>query len=348
MKSPGALVRESLLSTPQALKEVLEHPFSLNGLAQALKGRRVILHGCGSSFHIALILESLLRKSYSGDVLAIPSSELVFTPESYFKEESALISFSRSGKTSESATAIKIFKSYKGGPAVSFLSTEEGPIAEFSDFLYSTQVQEESIPSVKTFSAMLFLALRVLDAAHPFSFDPTKVLHRVGEEVERALAFSEEIQGDFSSFIFLGSGPFYGLSRELALKVIEMARGRAFSYHSLEFRHGPHLLLDSNSLFFLLTHPESSSYPEEVRLFRELETRAQHIAIDCRGTHSNPLSFRPKSRMSFWESFFVQLLLGQALAYRIGLKRGIDPDQPENLSPYVELPEWEKFIAPEA
>jgi hypothetical protein len=43
--------------------------------------------------------------------------------------------------------------------------------------------------------------------------------------------------------------------------------------------------------------------------------------------------------MSFWESFFIQLLLGQALALRIGLNRGLNPDSPPGLSPFVVLPD---------
>ena len=336
---PGVKVREAILSTPGALEELLQAQFSTSGLSASLKGKRVIIHGCGSSYHLALILKSILRGFLKTEVVALPSSELIFYPQSYFYGDCALISISRSGKTIETSKALEIYRKTGSGVAISFLCSKEGLISHLSDFLFIADVQEENVPSVKTFSALLFLALKVLSELFPVTVDLSSVVSRLKVETEKALEFSERLKGDFSSLIFLGSGPFYGLARELALKVVEMAGGRAFAFHSLEFRHGPRLLLEKDSLFFLLTHPESPSYPEEVILYRELEGKSPHLAIDCRGTHTNPLSFRPSSAMSFWESFFIQLLLGQALALRIGLNRGLNPDSPPGLSPFVVLPD---------
>ncbi|MCX5974440.1 MAG: SIS domain-containing protein, partial [Coprothermobacterota bacterium] len=141
----------------------------------------------------------------------------------------------------------------------------------------------------------------------------------------------------FHHFIFLGSDSWYGLAKELAWKMLEMAQVSSFAFHSLEFRHGPRGFLDQDTLVFLLTQPTSPSYPQEKNLYDEIASRASTIAIDCRGLHTNPLSFRPLEGLSYWQSFFVQMMIGQCLAYQVAKDKGLNADFPPGLQEFVEL-----------
>ena len=58
----------------------------------------------------------------------------------------------------------------------------------------------------------------------------------------------------FDDFVFLGQGPFHGIAREAALKVMEMSCSYSQVFHALEFRHGPKAIVSEKMcLTFLLS-----------------------------------------------------------------------------------------------
>jgi fructoselysine-6-P-deglycase FrlB-like protein len=169
-------------------------------------------------------------------------------------------------------------------------------------------------------------------------FDSNSIASVMEREVNQIWEWTEFIlrKRCFRYFVFLGSGSWYGLAKELAWKMLEVAQVSSFAFHSLEFRHGPRGFLNQNTLVFLLTHPTSPSYPQEKILYDEIANWASTIAIDCRGLHTNPLSFRPMEGLGYWQSFFVQMLIGQCLAYQVAKDGSLNPGFPPDLREFPE------------
>jgi glucosamine--fructose-6-phosphate aminotransferase (isomerizing) len=124
------------------------------------------------------------------------------------------------------------------------------------------------------------------------------------------------------------------------LKVTESSSSYAQVFHSLEFRHGPKSIAGPETLITFLM--SETSYDAEVELLEEMNAlgaatmaianridsraqRASHFAIEL-GLHS-PEYVRPAA-FTIW---------GQLCGVYYGLKKGLNPDSPKNLTRVVEL-----------
>ncbi|MDH2904213.1 MAG: SIS domain-containing protein [Actinomycetota bacterium] len=114
-------------------------------------------------------------------------------------------------------------------------------------------------------------------------------------------------------YTFLGSGWATGIAYEAALKVREASQSWTESYSAMEFRHGPISVLDQRSLaFFFGDVPEG--------LLAQVEaTGAATVVSDL-----DPMA---------------QLVIAQRLAAAVALHRGLNPDEPRNLTRSIILSE---------
>jgi glucosamine--fructose-6-phosphate aminotransferase (isomerizing) len=297
-----------------------------------LDAKRVILHGCGSSYHACLIALPMLRQAFPFEILAIPSSELLFYPERYGCERMLQVAVYGPGETPEVVQAAQIMKGLFHSRTISISCTLRSTLENFSDTCLAVDVAERNEPMIQSFAALLMLLLR-LSLQGDVYFDTSSIVSVMEREANRILEWTEFVfhPRRFRHFVFLGSGSWYGLAKELAWKMVEMAQVSSFAFHSLEVRHGLQGILNQNTLVFLLTQPTSPSYPQEKNLYDEIASQASTIAIDCRGLHTNPLSFHPTEGLGYWQSFFVQMLIGQCLAYLVAKEMTLNADFPPSL-----------------
>ena len=68
--------------------------------------------------------------------------------------------------------------------------------------------------------------------------------------LEQDRKVKEVVDLDFERVIYLGAGPFFGLSHEAQLKILELTAGKiATMYESpVGFRHGPKSLINDQTL----------------------------------------------------------------------------------------------------
>src|SRR5690606_18712074 len=80
------------------------------------------------------------------------------------------------------------------------------------------------------------------------------------------------MKNDFSRLVYLGSGVFEGLSRESALKLLELSAGKVATLYdtTLGFRHGPksYINKDTNIIVYLSNNPYTRKY--DVDMLKEL------------------------------------------------------------------------------
>src|SRR5680860_474359 len=222
---------------------------------------RIIFFGCGTSYNLAMAA-SFFTNTLSGfDSAAVPSSELLFNPESYINKSKKylLIGFSRSGETTESVEVINKFNGQNKIRTFAFTCRGKNSFIDVSDDHYVCRdAEEKSVAMTRSFSSMLFSYCVILtryidnkdmlkeflglcsylDNKMPLLFDEIK------EYIDK---------NDFNSYFTLGSGFNYPLAVEADLKMKEMSRIPDYSYHIFEFNHGPKAMLSEDSLVLFLT-----------------------------------------------------------------------------------------------
>jgi glucosamine--fructose-6-phosphate aminotransferase (isomerizing) len=147
-------------------------------------------------------------------------------------------------------------------------------------------------------------------------------------------------QSHFSDYVFLGQGPYYGLACESALKVTEMSCSYAQSFHTLEFRHGPKSIVGAETLITFLI--SESSYDDEVSVLEEIKelggtTLAIANRIDARARAAADFVVELGCSSSQYSCLASFVIPGQLLGLYTALHKGLDPDNPRNLSRVVVL-----------
>jgi len=157
----------------------------------------------------------------------------------------------------------------------------------------------------------------------------------VAEAIEAFVA-----KHSFADYVFLGQGPFHGIAREAALKVMEMSCSYSQFFHTLEFRHGPKAIVSqSTCLTFFLSH---SGYKAEAEVLAEMKELGGTNIVICNRAEEHlrrscDLLIEMKMDGSELALLAPYVVPCQLLGFFTGLAKGLNPDLPKNLSRVVIL-----------
>ncbi len=314
----------------------------------------VIFTGCGSNYYMSLASASHFQYLTWIPSKGVPASEIYLNPDTVFKglKNVLVISLSRSGETTEVVKAIDFVNNNTGFKTL-YIGCYPESMAARSCFykIPLTGAREKSVVTTKSYTSM-FLAVQLI-AGH---LSRNKEIHsdkyleelrhlpepgkKLIDKYDRDLkSFSYE---KFVHFVFLGSGPFYGIACESMLKMKEMALVPSDAFHFLEFRHGPKSILSKDVLVtgFL----SDTGAPYEIDLTEEIKRLGGSTLIICEkgGAEINACAdilFETGTNISEYARSILYLPAIQLLAYNKALSKGIDVDVPKNLTHYVSLPE---------
>jgi glutamine---fructose-6-phosphate transaminase (isomerizing) len=124
------------------------------------------------------------------------------------------------------------------------------------------------------------------------------------------------------------------------LKVTEASCSYAQVFHSLEFRHGPKSIASSETLITFLM--SETSYDAEVELLEEMKalgasTMVIANCIDRRAERASDFAIELGLRSSEYARLAAFAIWGQLFGVYYGIKKGLNPDSPKNLTRVVEL-----------
>ena len=340
---PGQYTREEIFSQPEAWLDALEVLKSHTANIQAAYNERsyaqVIFTGCGSTYYLALAAAALFQELSGQAARALPASELWLYPQSSYPKSGQvlLVAISRSGETTETLHACESFLSKKLGQLVTLSCYGEKALAGLGRLnLVLPSGQENSVAQTRAFST-LYLAATALASIWAGQQDRLAELVKLPKAGRRLLADLPGLAHDLGTdrslerFYFLGSGPRYGLACELSLKMKEMSLSHSEPFHFLEFRHGPQSMTTPETLMVGLL--------SEVNRQRELavldEMRQRGAKILTISETNTEVAFA--SGISEAMRNVLYLPIGQLLAFERSLDRGLNPDQPHNLTAVVHL-----------
>ena len=312
--------------------------------------------GCGSSYYLALAAAASWTAITGVSARAIPASELLLFPDLVLsgtgvgKENIAAVAISRSGRTSETVRAAQLLEREKDIRVLAVTGTPDQPLEQVATAtLPLLPCDEESTVMTRSFTSML-MGLQYLAACQAEDRSFVESLSRLPAMAGRVmntanLAIRDFVESrQFADYVCLGQGPFYGLACETALKVTEMSVSYAQSFHTLEFRHGPKSIVGPETLItFLLSE---QGYEAECDVLQEIKalggtTLAITNRADDRVRKASDLLIELDFDLPELARLAAYIFAGQLTGLYTGLKKGLDPDNPRNLSRVVVLDDAE-------
>lgn len=349
---PGGYALEEIISQPACWSTCLKQlPQSITAekLVEKFAGvREWLFVGCGSSYYIALAAAASCSVITGLRARAVPASELLLYPDLALSGASdvAAVMISRSGRTSETLRATELLERERHIRTLGVTCAEGTPLQQIATgSLVLLAADERSTVMTRSFTSLLiglqYLAARITDRREIID-----ALDKLASSAQPALsALNPRIRDfagahRFADYICLGQGPLYGLACECALKLTEMSVSYAQSYHTLEFRHGPKSVVSPDTLIMFLL--SENGFDAEREVLEEMKALGGvTLAV------VNRADDRVRAASDFLVEFGFDLpevarlapyvWAGQLMGLYTGLNKGLDPDNPRNLSRVVIL-----------
>jgi len=354
------------------LKEIFEQPKAINdtfrgritfdkqklhlgGLYDVMgkleKAKRIIIIGCGTSWHAGLVGEYLIE-----DIARIPV-EVEYASEFRYRhpvmyEDDVVLTISQSGETADTLAAIKLAKE-AGATVLGICNVVGASIPRETDGgVYTHAGPEIGVASTKAFTAQVtvltMMAIILAEKRAVISkekyLELIDELSQIPEKIEKILSFHQKYKTiaekykDATNFLYLGRGYQFPVALEGALKLKEISYIHAEGYPAAEMKHGPIALIDENMpVVVIATHDKS--YEKIVSNIQEVKARKGIvIAIVTEGDtiikdladHTFEIPLANDEVLPL-----LTVIPLQMLSYYIAVLRGCNVDQPRNLAKSV-------------
>lgn len=312
---------------------------------------RIVLIGCGTSWHAALIGEYLLEEYAHVSVEVEYASEFRYR-KPVVKKNDVVILLSQSGETADTLAAMQLAKE-KGALVLGICNVVGSTLSRETDAgIYTHAGMEIGVASTKAFTAQLtvltMFALKLAKARKTIPVDEhqmlLKELSRIPKMITSYLKNDDAIKQiavkykDAINTLYLGRGLLFPVALEGALKLKEVSYIHAEGYAAGEMKHGPIALIDEDLPVVVLA-PKDENYAKVVSNIQEIKARkGKVIAIVSEGDTdlkelADDVILIPKSHRALTP--LLAILPMQLLAYHIGVLRGCNVDQPRNLAKSV-------------
>lgn len=268
--------------------------------AQALlpaSGARIAVVGCGTSWFIAQSYAALRESSGHGETDAFAASE-AFVDRGY----DAVVALTRSGTTTE---VLELVDRVKGRiPTVGVIGDPSSPLVSLvDDAALLPFADEQSVVQTRFATTALALFRASLGEDLTTAIDDAAAVLRE-EDDDAGLRDAEQ-------YSFLGRGWTIGLAHEAALKMRESSQSWTESYPSMDYRHGPIAIAAPGRVTW-----QFGEAPEGLR--EQVEATGARFVQ------------HPVDPMA-------DLVRLHRVALDRAVARGLDPDQPRNLTRSVIL-----------
>ena len=320
-------------------------------LRKFLAARRIIIVGCGTSWHAGIVGEYLIE-----DLARIPV-EVEYASEFRYRnpliyEDDIVIAISQSGETADTLAAIEMAKS-KGATIIGICNVVGSSIPRISHAgSYTHAGPEIGVASTKAFTSQVtvltLLALMLAEKKGTISASRYfRLLHEfnsIPEKIEKTLKCNDQVKEIAKVFskatnaLYLGRGINFPVALEGSLKLKEISYIHAEGYPAAEMKHGPIALIDEEMPVVVIA-TRRGQYEKVVSNIMEVKARkGKIIAIVSEGEEQVRELADYCIEIPECDEMLVPLLATiplQLLSYHIALLRGCNVDQPRNLAKSV-------------
>jgi glucosamine--fructose-6-phosphate aminotransferase (isomerizing) len=311
---------------------------------------RIVMTACGTSFHAALIGETLFEQFARIPVEVEYASEFRYRNPP-LDRNTIVLGITQSGETADTLAALRESKR-KGLRTLALCNVVGSSIArEAEGGVYLHAGPEIGVASTKAFSAqvaVLSLLALYLGRMRHLSYSAGKrvieELKRMPELLRETLKCHPQVEAIAQKYhhvhnmLYLGRQYLYPMALEGALKLKEISYIHAEGYPAAEMKHGPIALVDGDTPSVFLV-PHCVVYDKVMSNLEEIKARGGPvIAVACEDDElvmerADDVIHVPNVP-DYLQPLVVAIPL-QLLAYHIALLRGCDIDKPRNLAKSV-------------
>ncbi len=312
--------------------------------------KRIVLLGCGTSWHAALIGEYMIEEHARLPVEVEYASEFRYR-NPIVEPGTVTIAISQSGETVDTLEAMREARR-KGSRVMGICNVVGSTIARESDGgVYIHAGPEIGVASTKAFTsqvaalsilAVMLGRMRVMSKRE--GQDIIEAMRNVPGQIKQILDKNEQIYeiakvyADSDNFLYLGRGPNFPVALEGALKLKEISYIHAEGYPAAEMKHGPIALIAENMPVVVIC-PKDNAYGKIVGNIAEVKARKGRLIVIANEEDEEVAKVAdhiitiPQTLDMFYPTLTVVPL--QLLAYHMAVLRGCDVDQPRNLAKSV-------------
>ena len=316
-----------------------------------LAARRIIIVGCGTSWHAGIVGEYLIEELARIPVEVEYASEFRYRNPLIY-EDDIVMAISQSGETADTLAAIEMAKS-KGATIIGICNVVGSSIARATHAgSYTHAGPEIGVASTKAFTSQVtiltLLALMLAEKKGTISASRYyRMLHEfnsIPEKIEKTLKCNDQVKEIAQVFskatnaLYLGRGINFPIALEGSLKLKEISYIHAEGYPAAEMKHGPIALIDEEMPVVVIA-TRKGQYEKVVSNIMEVKARkGKIIAIVSEGDVDVRALADYCIEIPECDEMLVPLLATiplQLLSYHIALLRGCNVDQPRNLAKSV-------------
>lgn len=302
--------------------------------------------GCGSSYSLAKSAALQFSQHAGIPSFAIAAGDLLVNFDAYRRvvQGSTVLLLSRSGSTSEALRAAERCKAELGCNILSICAREDAPVQSLADCSVNLPwAFDEAVCQTRTVSNLYVAALGLayIAGGDAQGMDALRALADYASAfcpAQEALLSGLAEKRWTRAVVLADSGP-AGLMEEGALAFKEICRRDSNHYHLLDVRHGPIVQIGPDTLVIALL--SSGNRALQCALLKDVAKKTEHLLVlDCSGeadaevpgVHISLPDCGPDDLRAVFALYCIQVL-----CFHHALNRGVDPDKPEGLDPWIKL-----------
>ena len=325
----------------------------VNFVSTIRRSRRIILCGCGTSYHSAIAVRQLMEELTELPVTLELASDVLDRQCPFFRDDTCVF-ISQSGETADTLKAMQYAKE-RGALCLGIVNTVGSAISRGTDCgVHINAGAEIGVASTKAYTcqivAMVLLALALSEDSMSRAHRRKEIMQSLLElpnQVRKALELDAQMfelartLHEEQSLLLFGRGYNFATALEGALKVKEVALLHSEGILAGEMKHGPLALVDE-TMPLIVVATRDSSYRKQESVVQQLRARGARLILIVSEDDDEIASVAGENatiiRVPVVEDCLqavVNIVPLQLLSYHITVLRGHNVDQPRNLAKSV-------------
>lgn len=343
------LTEQEILLQQEALERTYTYLIGLREEVSTFFAERnkFIFIGCGSSYMLAKSGQRMFARAADTSADAVAGGDYLMNPAFYQQlfRDSIVIAISRSGKTSEMLRSLMRLKAETNCKVLSLTMLQDNDFMPYTDMDVTLDwCYDKSVCQTRSVTNF-YLALAMLNC---FYIGDEWELELLKKAVYGVTEFQKTVRPalqklakeEWDKAVVLANGLFVGIAEEGALAFTEIAQLPGICFRLLDYRHGPMVLNDSQTMNIILMQKENETL--QTLLLKDLRAHGGKII-----TVSHAEENKYQADVGFCIYGLIDSLAAgipfinviQLLAFEKAMVRGVNPDLPTGLDAFITLNE---------
>ncbi|KAI4470538.1 glucosamine--fructose-6-phosphate aminotransferase isomerizing [Holotrichia oblita] len=345
---------ESVVNTMRGRVNFENHTVTLGGIkdyvSEIKRCRRLMLIGCGTSYHSAIATRQLLEELTELPVMVELASDFLDRTTPVFRDDVCFF-ISQSGETADTLMALRYCKQ-RGALIVGITNTVGSSICRESHCgVHINAGPEIGVASTKAYTSqfisLVMFALVMSEDRMSLANRRREIiegLRKIDDQIKEVLKLDpkvEELAKDLyqqKSLLIMGRGFNFATCLEGALKVKELTYMHSEGIMAGELKHGPLALIDDQMPIMMIVMRDPV-YIKCMNALQQVRSRDGRPIIICEEGDNETAKLACKSLQVPHTVDALQGILTvipmQLLSYHIAMLRGCNVDCPRNLAKSV-------------